>query len=147
MKAILSIFIFFLSTLVLNANERDTRLDALFIELKKNIPSSSPRIARQIWTLWSTHPTDQFLTQRLAEGSRLVINNKLDEDDHETITGIDGAIDVLSDKQTTQTFNEFYECQLKILKEEQPGLRLSQYNDRIHIMWKKSVLNPKNVVN
>lgn len=75
------------------------------------------------------------------------INNKLDEDDHETITGIDSAIDALSDKPTTQTFNEFYECQLKILKEEQPGLRLSQYNDRIHIMWKKSPLNPKNLVN
>lgn len=75
------------------------------------------------------------------------INNKLDEDEHETVTGIDGAIDVLSDKPNTQTFNEFYESQLKILKEEQPGLRLSQYNDRIHIMWKKSALNPKNVAN
>lgn len=75
------------------------------------------------------------------------INNRLEEDDHETVSGIDGAIDVLSDKPTTQTFNEFYECQLKILKEEQPGLRLSQYNDRIHIMWKKSPLNPKNLIN
>lgn len=75
------------------------------------------------------------------------INNRLEEDDHETVSGIDGAIDVLSDKPTTQTFNEFYECQLKILKEDQPGLRLSQYNDRIHIMWKKSPLNPKNLIN
>jgi hypothetical protein len=74
------------------------------------------------------------------------INNKLEEDDHEDITGIDSAIDVLSDKPVTPTFNEYYECQLKELKESFPGLRLSQYNDRIHSQWKRSALNPKNVV-
>ena len=72
------------------------------------------------------------------------INNKLEENDHEVVTGIDGAIDVLSDKQTTQTFNEYYESQLKELKKSFPGLRLSQYNDRIYTQWKKSKLNPKN---
>ena len=75
------------------------------------------------------------------------INNKLEENDHEIVTGIDGAIDVLSDKPTTQTFNEYYESQLKELKKSFPGLRLSQYNDRIHTQWKKSALNPKNVIN
>ena len=77
MKKILAIIILLLSTTVLSANERETQLDKLFNELKKNISSSSPRIAEQIWTLWSTHPTDEKLTSILDEGSRLVQDQKL----------------------------------------------------------------------
>ena len=77
MNKILAIIILFLSTTVLSANERETQLDKLFNELKKNISSSSPRIAQQIWTLWSTHPTDEKLTSILDEGSRLVQDQKL----------------------------------------------------------------------
>ena len=72
MKKILSIIILFLSTSTLSANDRDIELDKLFLELKKDIPSLSSRIAQQIWMLWSTHPTDQKLTSILDEGSRLV---------------------------------------------------------------------------
>ena len=77
MNKILPIIILFLSTTVLSANERESQLDKLFNELKKNISSSSPRIAQQIWTLWSTHPTDEKLTSILDEGSRLVQDQKL----------------------------------------------------------------------
>ena len=77
MNKILSIIILFLSTTTLSANERDTQLDKLFTELKKNISSSSPEIAQQIWTLWSTHPTNEKLTSILDEGSRLVQDQKL----------------------------------------------------------------------
>ena len=77
MKKILTIIIIFLSTTTLSANDRDTELNKLFFELKKNIPSLSPGIAQQIWTLWSTHPTDQKLTSLLDEGSRLVQDQKL----------------------------------------------------------------------
>ena len=77
MKKILSIIILFLSTSSLSANDRDIELDKLFLELKKNIPSLSSRIAQQIWTLWSTHPTDQKLTSLLDEGSRLVQDRQL----------------------------------------------------------------------
>ena len=77
MNKILSIIILFLSTTTLSANERDAQLDKLFTELKKNISSSSPEIAQQIWTLWSTHPTDEKLTSILDEGSRLVQDQKL----------------------------------------------------------------------
>ena len=34
-------------------------------------------IAQQIWTLWSTHPTDEKLTSILDEGSRLVQDRQL----------------------------------------------------------------------
>ena len=77
MNKILVIIILFLSTSVLSANERDAKLDKLFTELKKNISSSSPRIAQQIWSLWSTHPTDEKLTSILDEGSGLVQDQKL----------------------------------------------------------------------
>ena len=77
MKKILVIIFLILSTAVLSANERDDQLDKLFNELKKNISSSSSIIAKQIWTLWSTHPTDQKLTSMLDEGSRLVQDQKL----------------------------------------------------------------------
>ena len=48
MNKILAIIILFLSATALSANERDTQLDKLFTELKKNISSSSPEIAQQI---------------------------------------------------------------------------------------------------
>ena len=77
MKKILSIIILFVLTTNLSANDRDVELDKLFLELKKNIPSLSSRIAQQIWALWSTHPTDQKLTSILDEGSRLVQDRQL----------------------------------------------------------------------
>ena len=79
MKKILTIIIIFLSTTTLSANDRDTELNKLFLELKKNIPSLAPGIAQQIWMLWSTHPTDQKLTSLLDEGSRLVQDQKLNK--------------------------------------------------------------------
>ena len=77
MKKILTIILLFLSTSILSANERDAQLDKLFNELKKNTSSSSSSIAKQIWTLWSTHPTDHKLTSILDEGSKLVQDQKL----------------------------------------------------------------------
>ncbi len=77
MKRILTIIILFLSTTTLSANDRDDKLDKLFLELKKNIPSLSSGIAKQIWMLWSTHPTDQKLTSILDEGSRLIQDQQL----------------------------------------------------------------------
>jgi hypothetical protein len=45
-EKILVLILLFLSTSVLSANERDSQLDKLFYELKKNIPSLSPGIAQ-----------------------------------------------------------------------------------------------------
>ena len=77
MRKILSIIILFVLTTNLSANDRNVELDKLFLKLKKNIPSLSSGIAQQIWTLWSTHPTDQKLTSILDEGSRLVQDRQL----------------------------------------------------------------------
>ena len=70
------IFVFFLTS-NLSANDRDLRLNKLFMELKKNIPTLSSNTEQQIWRLWSTHPTDKKLTSMLDEGSRLIQDHQL----------------------------------------------------------------------
>ena len=77
MKRILTIIFLFFSTTTLIANERDVELDNLFLELKKNNPAVSKNIEQKIWTLWSTHPSDDKLTSILNEGSRLMQDKDL----------------------------------------------------------------------
>ena len=77
MKRILTIIFLFFSTTTLIANERDVELDNLFLELKKNNPAVSKNIEQKIWTLWSTHPSDDKLTSILNEGSRLMQDKNL----------------------------------------------------------------------
>ena len=77
MKKFFLIIILFFSTTTLSANERNAELDKLFLELKKNNPSLSSKVAQQIWVLWSTHPSDQKLTSILDEGSRLIQDQQL----------------------------------------------------------------------
>ncbi len=59
------------------ANERDIRLNQLFNELKANKAQVAAKIEQEIWSLWSTHPTDQKLTARLEEGSMFIRNQQL----------------------------------------------------------------------
>ena len=77
MKRILTIIFLFFLTTTLIANERDVELDNLFLELKKNNPAVSKNIEQKIWTLWSTHPSDDKLTSILNEGSRLMQDKDL----------------------------------------------------------------------
>ena len=65
------------------------------------------------------------------------INNKLDEDEEE-VTGIDNILDVFSNNNSVMTYDEFYKQQIPLIKEKYPGLRLSQYKDKIFHLWKKS---------
>ena len=79
MKKFLSfvLFIFFYSTHLMS-DERKIRLDNLFSDLKKNVPLSF-EIEEKIWEIWSTHPSDQNLTEMLAKGSNLMDNQRLQE--------------------------------------------------------------------
>lgn len=65
------------------------------------------------------------------------INNTLN-DDEESITGIDNILDSFSNSNDTKTYDEFYNEKLEALKKAFPGLRLSQYKDKIFQLWKKS---------
>ncbi len=75
-KYLIILFIF-LNFNQLNAEDRENQLNKLFNELKINNTTLVNEIEQKIWKIWSTHPTDQFLTTRLAEGSELVRNKKL----------------------------------------------------------------------
>lgn len=82
------------------------------------------------------------------------INNHLDEDDYEDISGINGAIDAMKidgggkdehpERRRKAQYAAYYEQQLPIMKEDYPGLKLSQYKDRIFDNWKRSPENPDN---
>ena len=60
----------------LNAENRNDKLTRLFNELKIDNAVSSYQIEQKIWEIWSTHPTDDKLTFKLAEGSSLVRDKK-----------------------------------------------------------------------
>ncbi len=81
------------------------------------------------------------------------LNNRREEDDFDHATGLDAALDVLTlnqsgkadmfpEKRQKALYKAFYERTLPIMKEEQPGLRLTQYQDRIFDLWKTSPENP-----
>ena len=76
MRALLLFLIYFLFLTSSIANERDVRLNQLFNELKVNKAKVAAIVEQEIWSLWSTHPTDEKLTARLEEGSMFVRNQQ-----------------------------------------------------------------------
>lgn len=86
------------------------------------------------------------------------INNRLEEDDFVEASGLDAAIDTISlavggpsgkaddhpERRQKAMYNAYYEAQLPILKADHPGLKLSQYKERIFDMWKSAPENPRN---
>ena len=72
---ILSLSLFFLSNV--NAEERNNKLDKLFTQLKNTKElSSAQAIEKEIWEIWSIHPSDDRrgfrLTELLTQGTRLM---------------------------------------------------------------------------
>ena len=77
MKRVLLFFLIYLFSFTsLFANDRDVRLNQLFNELKVNKAKVASIVEQEIWSLWSTHPTDEKLTARLEEGSMFVRNQQ-----------------------------------------------------------------------
>ena len=79
MKKIFLIFIIFLfSSGTFAQNETAAELDELFNQLKKtNNRMSARKIEGKIWKLWTTHPTQDSLTNLLAKGSEYMAQNEL----------------------------------------------------------------------
>jgi len=73
----LILLIYFLSQLSSLSDERDNKLNQLFIELKVNQSNDAFIVEQEIWKLWSTHPTDLKLTARLEEGAQFVRTQQL----------------------------------------------------------------------
>ena len=76
MKRLLLFFLIYLFSTSSFANDRDVRLNQLFNELKVNKAKVASIVEQEIWSLWSTHPTDEKLTARLEEGSMFVRNQQ-----------------------------------------------------------------------
>ena len=71
------IILILLSTSQLNADDRSNQLNKLFDQLKIDNKQLKDDIEQKIWNIWSTHPSDNNLTLRLAEGSNFVVKKKL----------------------------------------------------------------------
>ena len=87
---ILSLSLFFFSNA--NAEERNNKLDKLFTQLKNTKELSSAQvIEKEIWEIWSIHPSDDRrgfrLTELLTQGTRLMNMRELNKA-HEVFTKI-----------------------------------------------------------
>ena len=77
MKKIIIIVTLIFFSKSLNASDRDNNLSKLFDELKVGNFSISREVEQKIWNIWSTHPTDQNLTEILGEGSKFLRSQEL----------------------------------------------------------------------
>lgn len=85
-------------------------------------------------------------------------HNKLDTEEEMNASGIESALGGLKmafsaggddpeahpEKRMKAAYNEYFEIQLPIFKQEHPNLKLSQYKERIFDAWKKAPENPLN---
>ena len=63
-----------------NSEERELELNKLFNQLKNNSNASMAfDVEMRIWNIWSTHPSQENLTQLLADGSNLMTQHKLNK--------------------------------------------------------------------
>lgn len=86
------------------------------------------------------------------------INNRLDdEEDFVHASGLDDALDTLHvavgaggkadehpERRQKAAYAAYYAAMLPVMKEEYPGLKLSQYKERIFDAWKTAPENPMN---
>ena len=69
----------FYGNTIAESKDRNIKLNQLFAQLKKNNNiSMALEIEMKIWNIWSTHPTQEKLTQLLAKGSDLMSNGELE---------------------------------------------------------------------
>lgn len=81
------------------------------------------------------------------------VNHKVDE--YESATGLQSAIEVLTmgsgadaekhpERRQKAAYKAYFDKTLPLMQEELPGLKLSQYKERIFEQWKTSPENPHN---
>ena len=81
MKKIFFIIIFFTYSFFSYADSnRQNKIDKLFDHLKNTTNyQESKEIESKIWELWTTHPSENSLTNLLADGSSSMSQNKLED--------------------------------------------------------------------
>jgi len=85
----------------------------------------------------------------------MVENTNRRESEFEDVSGLDAAIGLLSvkgddpmqhpEKKQKAAYNAYFDRMLPIMKEDCPGLKLSQYKERIFDLWQKAPENPMNM--
>jgi tetratricopeptide (TPR) repeat protein len=75
----LLILIVFINFNLAKSEDRDNQLNRLFNELKINNLALVYGTEQKIWEIWSTHPTDEKLTQELLKGSNLMQGDTISE--------------------------------------------------------------------
>ena len=74
------LFLIFCGNAIGELKDREAELNQLFDQLKKNkVFSIAFEIEMKIWNIWSTHPTQEKLTQSLSKGSDLISKGKLEK--------------------------------------------------------------------
>ena len=69
----------FCGNIIADSKDKDVKLNHLFEQLKKsNNYTIALEIEKKIWNIWSTHPTQDKLTQSLAKGSDLMSKGDLE---------------------------------------------------------------------
>jgi hypothetical protein len=120
-----------------NKSENDKPIDPLLANTQTMI--GMPSI--------TMNDDDQALIGRKANVAQM--------EDGMAASGLDAALSSLNSapvsnaaliKSAKALYNEFEDRMLPIVKEEHPGLRLSQYKEKIWALWKKSPENPYNQV-
>ena len=79
MKKIFIIFIFYIFAHSANAADKQiSELNKLFAQLKalSNVEEAK-KVEDKIWQLWTTHPSEDTLTELLAKGSEYMMQNQL----------------------------------------------------------------------
>ena len=77
-KYLLILFVLINFNLV-KSEDRDNQLNRLFNELKINNLALVYGTEQKIWEIWTTHPTDEKLTQELLKGSNLMQGDTISE--------------------------------------------------------------------
>ena len=75
----LLLFIVLINFNLAKSEDRDNQLNRLFNELKINNLALVYGTEQKIWEIWSTHPTDENLTQELLKGSNLMQGDTISE--------------------------------------------------------------------
>ena len=88
----------------------------------------------------------RLLQKGIVDNSDIYFPIQNNDEEFDCVSSIDNALDLLNedeqDPKVKDIFKEFYKTQFQILKEENPGLRLNQYKERIYKLWKRSSENP-----
>ena len=114
------------------------------LEMLKEVLKHAPKTKSQIESEKKQQNIQKGMVYEHDNIMDMELHNTFEEDE-QVITGLDNILNSFSTEDSL-SFNKFYHQQLPIMKNEYPGLRLTQYQQKIHVLWKKSPLNKNNQI-